>query len=321
MTKSVLVTGAAGFIGSHLCETLLDRGDEVLGIDCFTDYYPRPIKERNLHALRGRSGFRFLEVDLNSADLPTLLQGKAIVYHLAAQAGVRASWGQDFSNYIRLNIEATQKLLEAMKNASGTRLVFASSSSVYGKTTQLPTPENIVLSPNSPYGATKVTGEHLCALYAENWGLDYAALRYFTVFGPRQRPDMGFNKFIRAILEDRPVDVYGDGSQSRDCTFVADIVDATIRAGETKTKSRVFNVGGGTRRPLKDVLNLLQEYLSKKAKIRYTTKERGDVDHSHADIRRAQEEFGYTPRTSLEEGLRREALWLAELAEKVDLRS
>jgi UDP-glucose 4-epimerase len=166
-----------------------------------------------------------------------------------------------------------------------------------------------------------VTGEHLCSLYAENWGVDYVALRYFTVYGPRQRPDMGFHKFIRAILEDRPVDVYGDGSQSRDCTYVADIVDATVRAGDTATKSRVFNVGGGSRRPLKDVLGILQDSLKKTAKVRYTAKERGDVDHSHADIRRARDEFGYTPRTPVEEGLRREAEWLADLVEKMHLKS
>ncbi len=321
MAKQVLVTGAAGFIGSHLCEALLARGDEVLGVDSFTDYYPRAAKERNLAELRGRPGFRFVEADLTTADLSSFLSGRTIVYHLAAQAGVRASWGRDFDAYLRCNVDATQKLLEALKGQEGTRLVFASSSSVYGKTQRLPTPEDVVLAPNSPYGATKVTGEHLVALYTENWGVDAVSLRYFTVYGPRQRPDMGFHKFIRAILEERPVDVYGDGSQSRDCTYVADIVDATIRAGETRTKSRVFNVGGGTRRPLKEILDLLQEYLKKKAKIRFTAKERGDVEHSHADIAKAVEEFGYTPRTPVEEGLSREARWLADLSEKIDLKS
>lgn len=321
MAKQVLVTGAAGFIGSHLCEAILARGDEVLGVDSFTDYYPRAAKERNLAELRGRAGFRFVDADLNTADLASLVAGRAIVYHLAAQAGVRASWGVEFDAYVRSNVEATQKLLESLKGQGATRLVFASSSSVYGKTQRLPTPEDIILAPNSPYGATKVTCEHLCALYAENWGLDYAALRYFTVYGPRQRPDMGFHKFIRAILEDRPVDVYGDGSQSRDCTYVADIVDATIRAGETKTKSRVFNVGGGSRKPLRDILSILEDSLKKKAKVRFTAKERGDVDHSHADIRRAEEEFGYTPRTPVEVGLREEARWLADLAEKIDLKT
>ncbi len=316
----VLVTGAAGFIGSHLCEALLARGDEVLGIDSFTDYYPRAAKERNLQGLRGRSGFRFVDADLNAADLASFLEGRSIVYHLAAQAGVRASWGRDFDTYVRSNVSATQRLLEALKGRSGVKLVFASSSSVYGKTKQLPTPEDVILAPNSPYGATKVTGEHLCALYAENWGLDYVALRYFTVYGPRQRPDMGFHKFIRAILEDRPVDVYGDGSQSRDCTYVADIVDATVRAGDNSTKSRVFNVGGGSRRPLTDILGILEQCLKKTAKVRFTEKERGDVDHSHADIRRAHAEFGYTPTTPVEEGLRCEADWLVELAPKIDLK-
>jgi UDP-glucose 4-epimerase len=191
--------------------------------------------------------------------------------------------------------------------------VFASSSSVYGKTRQLPTPEDVILAPNSPYGATKATCEHLCALYRENWGLDYRALRYFTVYGPRQRPDMGFHKFLRAILLDRPLDVYGDGSQSRDCTFVSDIVDATIQAGDTRTESQVFNVGGGSRRVLREILEIMQDITGKKARIRYTEQERGDVQHTHADISRSRGEFGYNPRTPVEEGLRQEAGWMEEL--------
>jgi len=315
--KKVVVTGAAGFIGSHLCERLLDRGDEVVGVDSFTDYYPRWMKERNLAAFRDRPGFRFVERDLNDLDLPALLAGREIVYHLAAQAGVRASWGAEFDVYTRLNIQATQRLLEALKDRSDIKLVFASSSSVYGKRQPLPTPEDVILAPNSPYGATKVTGEHLCALYRENWGVDYVALRYFTVYGPRQRPDMGFHKFLRAILEDRPLDVYGDGSQTRDCTYVADIVEATIQSGDTRTRSQVFNVGGGSRKGLKDILGVMQEILGRRARIRNVGEERGDVPHTHADISRSQAEFGYNPRTSVEEGLRAEALWLQEVVEQV----
>lgn len=310
MPNQVVVTGCAGFIGSHLCEALLERGDDVVGVDCFTDYYPRPAKEANLAGLRGRPGFRFVEGNLAEMDLAKLFEGRRIIYHLAAQAGVRASWGRDFDVYVQHNVRATQKILEALKGRGDQRLVFASSSSVYGKTTTLPTPEDVILAPNSPYGATKVTGEHLCALYHENWGVDYAALRYFTVYGPRQRPDMGFHKFIRAILEDRPLDVYGDGSQSRDCTYVGDIVEATIRAGDTRTASQVFNLGGGSRRPLSDVLEIIQEILGKRATIRYAAIEKGDVPHTHADISRARAEFGYTPRTSVEEGLEREIRWL-----------
>ncbi|HMB71893.1 MAG TPA: NAD-dependent epimerase/dehydratase family protein [bacterium] len=318
MGKKVLVTGTAGFIGSHLSEALLARGDDVIGVDCFTDYYPRFMKERNLELLKDRPGFRFVEQDLNEADLPSLLQDRVIVYHLAAQAGVRASWGVEFDAYTRHNISATQRLLEALKERSDVRLVFASSSSVYGKTRQLPTPEDVILAPNSPYGATKATCEHLCDLYRENWGLDYAALRYFTVYGPRQRPDMGFHKFLRAILEGRPLDVFGDGSQSRDCTYVADIVEATILAGDTRTPSQVFNVGGGSRRALRDILALMQEILGKRAQIRNVGNERGDVPHTHAEISRSRSEFGYNPRTSVEEGLRQEALWLQEIVEQVD---
>ena len=317
MANKALVTGAAGFIGSHLCEALLDRGVEIVGVDCFTDYYPRTMKEHNLAALRGRSGFRFVEGDLNDLDLAALVDECQVLYHLAAQAGVRASWGSEFDLYIRHNIQATQRLLEVLKGRGDRRLVFASSSSVYGKTTTFPTPEDIILQPNSPYGATKASCEHLLSLYAENWGVNYAALRYFTVYGPRQRPDMGFHKFIRAILEDRPLDVFGDGSQSRDCTYVADIVETTIRAGETPTKSRVFNVGGGSRRSLRDILDILQEIVGKRARINHSATEKGDVPHTHADTTRIQNELGFRPATPVEEGLRAEVEWMREIVPQI----
>jgi UDP-glucose 4-epimerase len=317
VSKKVLVTGCAGFIGSRLCEALLDREDEVQGIDCFTDYYPRFFKEHNLETLLSRPGFTFVEGDLNNLDLASLLADRSVLYHLAAQAGVRASWGREFEAYVHHNIRATQRLLETLKERPGIRFVFASSSSVYGLVRQFPTPEDVILGPNSPYGATKATCEHLLSLYAENWGIDGVALRYFTVYGPRQRPDMAFHKFLRAILEDRPLDIYGDGSQSRDCTYVDDIVAATLRAGDTRTRSRVFNVGGGSRRALRDILDVMQEILGRKARIRYLDRERGDVPRTHADITRIREEFGYNPGTSLEEGLLREARWMEGILQEM----
>jgi len=310
--RKVVVTGAAGFIGSHLCERLVERGDDVTGVDCFTDYYARTTKERNVAPARDSARFRFVDGDLVDLDLAALLDGASVVYHLAAQAGVRASWGTDFEVYVRHNIRATQRLLEALKGRRDVRLVFASTSSVYGKRAPLPTREDARLEPNSPYGATKVTCEHLCALYAENWGLDYCALRYFTVYGPRQRPDMGFHKFLRAILSGAPLDVYGDGAQSRDCTYVDDVVEATVRAGDTRTESRVFNVGGGSRRPLSGILDEMQAILGRPARIRYTAPMEGDVPHTHADISRTRAELGYNPSTPVEEGLRREARWLEQ---------
>jgi len=225
-----LVTGAAGFIGSTLSERLLADGAEVTGVDCFTDYYPRPIKERNLAGPRAHPKFQFIESRLQDADLPALLRDRTHVFHLAAQAGVRKSWGRDFAVYTINNIEATQALLEACATVKLERLVYASSSSVYGDHVPLPMREDALPQPVSPYGVSKLAAEQLCYLYCSNYGVPATSLRYFTVYGPRQRPDMGYHKFVAALLTGRPITVFGDGQQVRGNTYISDCVDATLLA-------------------------------------------------------------------------------------------
>ncbi len=243
----VVVTGAAGFIGSQLVERLLGEGHEVVGIDAFVDYYPREAKEKNLAPAREHASFRFVEGRLQEMDLEPLLDGAAQVYHLAAQAGVRASWGRDFAVYTDHNVLATQRLLEAAVARGLGRLVYASSSSVYGDSAALPLREDSPCRPVSPYGVTKLAAEHLVHLYGKNHGLAAVSLRYFTVYGPRQRPDMAFHRFLKATRDGAPIHVFGDGSQTRDFTFVDDIVSATRAAADTGRPGHVYNVGGGER--------------------------------------------------------------------------
>src|SRR5437763_628604 len=253
-----LVTGAAGFIGSTLSERLLDGGADVVGIDCFTDFYPRPMKERNLAALRGHDRFRFLESRIQDADLVRVLADRTHVFHLAAQAGVRKSWGRDFAIYTTNNIEATQVLLEAVTKAPAIeRLIYASSSSVYGDNTPMPFREDALPQPVSPYGVSKLAAEQLCYLYFANYRVPATSLRYFTVYGPRQRPDMGFHKFLRATILGEPIAVYGDGEQTRDFTYVHDAVSATIAAATRGVPGRVYNIGGGSRVSIHEVLEMI----------------------------------------------------------------
>ncbi|HEV3217811.1 MAG TPA: NAD-dependent epimerase/dehydratase family protein [Vicinamibacterales bacterium] len=305
-----LVTGAAGFIGSHLCGVLLDSGATVTGIDCFTDYYPRPLKEANLATMTGRSGFSFVEAKLQDADLEPVLRGVTHVFHLAAQAGVRKSWGHDFDVYLKDNVEATQRLLEALVGTSIERFVYASSSSVYGDHTPLPMKEDTYLQPLSPYGVTKLAAEHLANLYWANHGVPTVSLRYFTVYGPRQRPDMGFHRFFTAIGRDRPVTVYGDGGQTRDFTFVLDAVAATVAAATQGTPGTVYNVGGGSRVTLNHVLELISKVVGRPVAVQREPDQKGDMRHTYADTSRARHDLGFVPRVDLEEGLRAQHRWL-----------
>ena len=308
----VVVTGAAGFIGSHLAERLLADGHEVTGVDCFTDYYERGLKERNLEPLRAHRAFRLVEARLQDADLAPIVDGAAHVYHLAAQAGVRASWGREFSHYTEHNVLATQRLLEAALAHGRPRLVYASSSSVYGDAPELPLREDGPCAPVSPYGVTKLAAEHLARLYHRNHGLPTVSLRFFTVYGPRQRPDMAFNRFLRAARDGGPVTVFGDGLQTRDFTFVDDIVSAVRAAGLSGRPGSVYNVGGGERIALNDVLRLVERVTGQPLHIERQESQKGDMRDTFADTRAAARDLGFRSTVALEEGLAREWQWLCE---------
>lgn len=311
-----LVTGTAGFIGSTLSTALTDRGADVVGLDCFTDYYARDVKESNLADLRTRPNFRFVEARLQDVDLDPLLDGVTHVFHLAAQAGVRGSWGDQFRSYTSHNVDATQRLLEAVKPRNLTRLVYASSSSVYGDVAAIPMRETSVVQPVSPYGVTKLAAEHLCHLYYVNHGVPAVSLRYFTVYGPRQRPDMGFHRFIRAALLGQPITLFGDGEQSRDFTFVADAVAATIAAGDRGRPGHVYNIGGGSRVTVNQVLDMVGRLTGRPLDIKRLPAEKGDMRDTFADSSRAQADLGFSPSHSLEAGLSAECAWLAKLLDR-----
>ena len=308
-----LVTGAAGFIGSHLSAALLDRGAEVVGVDCFTDYYPRAIKEGNLRPLENRTGFRFVEVALQRTNLGALLDGRTHVFHLAAQAGVRKSWGRDFQIYTTNNIDATQMLLEACVGRPLERVVYASSSSVYGDTVSIPMREDALPQPISPYGVTKLAAEQLCHLYFVNHRVPTVSLRYFTVYGPGQRPDMGFHRFLKAAIAGAPIPLYGDGEQTRDFTFVADAVAATVSAGERGVPGRVYNIGGGSRVSINQVLRIVERLAGRPLTIRREPSQKGDMRDTSADTTLARRDLQFAPATTLEDGLEAEYHWLERL--------
>jgi nucleoside-diphosphate-sugar epimerase len=308
--KKALVTGVAGFIGSHLASSLLDKGVEVVGIDCFTDYYARSIKEHNLGENRLRERFRFAETTIQDADLGALLDGVTHVFHLAAQAGVRKSWGKDFKVYTVNNVEATQILLEACVGRRIERFVHASSSSVYGDRASLPMREDALPQPVSPYGVTKLAAEHLGYLYHVNHKVPAVAMRYFTVYGPRQRPDMAFNRFIRAAIKDAPITLYGDGEQTRDFTFVADAVAATIAAGERGVPGTAYNIGGGSRVSMNQVLKILERIAGHPLTINREDTQKGDMRDTYADTSLAKKDLAFAPKVTLEEGIQAEYRWL-----------
>jgi nucleoside-diphosphate-sugar epimerase len=310
-----LVTGVAGFVGSHLAERLLADGHEVCGIDAFIDYYPRSLKEKNLLGVRSWERFTFIEGDLLTIDLPPLVEGVTWIFHQAAQAGVRASWGQEFSRYVDCNVLATQRLLEAAVNVKGLRrFVYASSSSVYGNTATLPVKESGGLHPISPYGVTKLAAEHLCTLYHRNFGMPTVSLRYFTVYGPRQRPDMAFHRFCKSIVEHQPLHIYGDGQQTRDFTYISDVVEANMRAANSESAAgEVMNIAGGSCIALQDVIGLLQEISDTPINVVFEAKQHGDARDTSGDTERARQIIGYRPLVSLREGLAEEFAYITSL--------
>jgi nucleoside-diphosphate-sugar epimerase len=310
----MVVTGVAGFIGSFLAEALLDLGHEVVGIDAFTAYYLPSEKRRNLAGLQQRDGFALVEGDLCELPLAGWLEGATVVFHQAAQPGVRNSWGADFSTYVANNVLATQRLLEACVRAGVPRLVAASSSSVYGDAPTYPTTEESVTRPVSPYGVTKLAAEHLCLAYAQPAvsRMAVATLRYFTVYGPRQRPDMGFRRFLEAALGGRSLTVYGDGEQTRDFTFVSDAVHANLLAMSAPVRAEAINVGGGRRVTLNEVLDVIGQVTGRRLRIERRPARPGDARHTAADGTRAEALLGYQPGVDLADGLAVEAAWVAE---------
>jgi nucleoside-diphosphate-sugar epimerase len=308
----ILVTGAAGFIGSHLSAALLASGATVTGIDSFTDYYARSLKDENLATLKGLAGFTFVEGSIQDTDLQRLLAGVTHVFHLAGQAGVRKSWGSDFDVYIRDNVQATQRLLEALARVPIQKYVYSSSSSVYGNHVALPMTESAYLQPLSPYGVTKLAGEHLGNLYCANHGVPAVSLRYFTVYGPRQRPDMAFQRFLTAARDGSTITVYGDGEQTRDFTFVSDIVAANLAAAGGGRPGRVYNIGGGSRVTLNHVLELIQSVTGRTVTVRREPEQKGDMRHTYADTSAARRDLDFTPRVTLENGLDQQYRWLTK---------
>ena len=308
----VVVTGAAGFVGSHLCERLLADGHQVVGIDSFSDYYERERKEQNLSAARAQRNFTLEVADLVDADLGRILDGATVVFHLAGQPGVRPSWGDQFDRYVHDNIVATQRLLESLRGTRLERLVFASSSSVYGDAEMFPTKESALPRPVSPYGMTKLAAEHLTFVYMRNFGIPATSLRYFTVYGPRQRPDMAFCRFMEALVDNQEIEIFGDGEQTREFTYVSDAVDGTVKAASADVVGQIINLGGGSRVTVNRVLDTLEDISRITVRRRHLPAAAGDPRHTGASINLARERLGWEPRVSLREGLTRQWEWFRE---------
>jgi nucleoside-diphosphate-sugar epimerase len=309
----VLVTGVAGFVGSHLTEKLLSENYDVVGVDKFLDNYPRRFKQKNLGSFLNHRNFKFFEHDLLQLDLRELLKDVSYVFHLAAQPGVRSSWGDEFIQYSQNNIMATQVLLEAGKESRVKKIVYASSSSVYGDTDDLPMREDGNTRPVSPYGVSKLAAEHLCYLYWKAYDVPTVSLRFFTVYGPRQRPDMFFHIFMDRLRKNEEVPLYDDGEQTRDFTYCGDIVDGLLGAALYPGAGEVFNLGGGTESSVLNAIHIVEKVSGRKAKLKTFERQKGDVRHTRARLDSAREKLRYHPKVSLEEGLSQQWHWIQTL--------
>ena len=310
--QRALVTGCAGFLGSHLSERLLAAGTDVIGVDCFSSFYPRPLKEHNVADLRGNAAFELHERNIAHDPLDDLVEQADVIYHLAAQAGVRGSFGDGFEAYLRDNVRSTQRLLEAAIRHRVEPFVYASSSSVYGNAESYPTSEATPRAPVSPYGMTKCATEDLVDVYRRNHGIHSVGLRYFTAYGPRQRPDMAFARFIAASLAGDPIAILGDGLQVRDFTYVDDVIDATLLAAEHGAGGAIYNIGGGTPVTLLATIQILEELIGKPISVHHLESARGDARQTSAETQRARDDLGFEPSVTLEEGLSRQVAWTTE---------
>jgi UDP-glucose 4-epimerase len=311
----MLVTGAAGFIGSNLCRELLKQENLVIGIDSFEDYYPKYIKEKNISDIINHPRFKLIEKNITDPDLNLykLLLEIDVIFHLAGQGGVRASWGKEFEVYLRNNIHATQILLELSKTVNIKKFIYASSSSVYGDTKDFPLNElKSFTRPVSPYGVSKLAAENLCYLYYKNFNLPTISMRYFTVYGEGQRPDMAFHKFIKNTLEDLPIEIYGNGTQVRDFTYIKDIVEASILMINAPS-GKIYNIGGGNKCTLEHAIDIIEQLINKKIIRNYSNFEKGDVFETQADLTLIKSELGFNPKYTIEEGLNNEIKYIKDL--------
>jgi nucleoside-diphosphate-sugar epimerase len=317
MKGKCLVTGCAGFIGSHVVERLLSLDYEVIGIDSFTNYYPPRLKRLAINTVLRNECFKLIEDDLTAMDISPILSEVDYVIHEAAQPGVRTSWGSNFELYIRNNILATQRLLEACRASKVKKVIFASSSSVYGNMQSVPFKEDMRCIPFSPYGITKLACENLCFAYRENFGIPVIILRYFTVYGPGQRPDMAFYKFLLSALKGGKIIIFG-GDQSRDFTYIDDIVDATVASMNLNVEGDILNIGSGRSIPLLDALKIIEDVTGRKLEMIFEPNQKGDVNQIYADITKARRLLGYSPKMDLHEGLEKEYEWVVSLLKKMN---
>jgi len=309
--KTAVVTGVAGFIGSSLAEKLLKENFKVVGIDCFTDYYSKNIKKKNLTNCLKNEHFTFIQKNILELDLEPIIKNSQCLFHQAAQPGVRASWGSQFDTYVKDNILVTQKNLESAKEVKTfEKIVMASSSSVYGNQEGKMIEESTLTKPISPYGATKLVAENLGNLYAENFDLPVISLRYFTVYGPRQRPDMAFSKFIRSNISNKEIEVFGDGNQIRDFTYISDIVEANILSMNSSSKSGIFNIGGGSTHSVNQILEMIKNITGNENIIKFKPKQNGDVFKTESDIEKARKNLNYSPKIDIKKGLENQFQWI-----------